>query len=188
MQILRTPIFIEHLRWLLLKVKRRNFFSNTITSDFVLKDKSYQAPVKHYNSWRRTLIFKTLALSKIFLQSLILSTKPHYQWIIENTQITIREMNWLWGFNGFISQGCMIFFSKKEIYWTSFNLKDVKFISFILQAAPFKLHYVENVHIRSFSGPYFLAFALNTKRCGVIRTRKIPNTDTFTECWKIHFL
>ena len=45
------------------------------------------------------------------------------------------------------------------------------------------------VHIRSFSGPYFLAFELNTDRfsvslrikskCGEIRTRKTANTDKF---------
>ena len=45
------------------------------------------------------------------------------------------------------------------------------------------------VCIWSFSGPYFLAFGLNTKRytvsifihseCGKIRTRKTSNTDAF---------
>ena len=50
-------------------------------------------------------------------------------------------------------------------------------------------HCVKSVHIRSFSGPYFPAFGLNTERygvslpiqseCGKIRTRKTPNTDTF---------
>ena len=48
---------------------------------------------------------------------------------------------------------------------------------------------VKSVHIRSFSGPYFPTFGLNTERysvslsiqieCGKIRTRKTPNTDTF---------
>ena len=50
-------------------------------------------------------------------------------------------------------------------------------------------HCVKSVRIRSFSGPYFLAFELNTVRysvslriqskCGKILTRKTPNTDTF---------
>ena len=55
-------------------------------------------------------------------------------------------------------------------------------------------HCVKSVHIRSFSGPYFLAFGLNTETCGTetygvflriqykywkIRTRKTPNTNTF---------
>ena len=53
-----------------------------------------------------------------------------------------------------------------------------------------KLYYcVKSVRIRSFSGPYFLAFGLNTERywvslrilskCGKIRTRKTTNTGTF---------
>ena len=51
------------------------------------------------------------------------------------------------------------------------------------------LHYVKGVRIRSFSGPYFPAFGLNTERYSVsfriqseyrkIRTRITPNTDTF---------
>ena len=51
-------------------------------------------------------------------------------------------------------------------------------------------HCVKSVRIRSFSGPYFPAFELNTERyfvslsiqseCGKIRTRKIRNnSDTF---------
>ena len=51
-----------------------------------------------------------------------------------------------------------------------------------------KLHCVKSVRIRSYSGPYFPAFGLNTERygeslriqseCGKIRTRITPNTDT----------
>ena len=50
-------------------------------------------------------------------------------------------------------------------------------------------HCVKSVLIRSFSGPLFPAFGLNTERysasllilpeCGKIRTRKTPNTDNF---------
>ena len=50
-------------------------------------------------------------------------------------------------------------------------------------------HCVKSVRIKSYSGPHFLAFGLNTKRytvslriqfqCGKIRTRITPNTDTF---------
>ena len=50
-------------------------------------------------------------------------------------------------------------------------------------------HCVKSVRIRSYSGPYFPAFELNTERYGVslriqsecekIRTRITPNTDTF---------
>ena len=51
------------------------------------------------------------------------------------------------------------------------------------------IHCVKSFHIRSFSGPYFPAFGLNKGRysvslriqskCGKIRIRKTPNTDTF---------
>ena len=50
-------------------------------------------------------------------------------------------------------------------------------------------HCVKSVRIRSYSGPYFTVFGLNTERYGVffriqseygkIRTRITPNTDTF---------
>ena len=50
-------------------------------------------------------------------------------------------------------------------------------------------HCVKSVRIRSYSGPYFTAFGLNTERhevslriqseCGKIRTRITLNTDTF---------
>ena len=48
---------------------------------------------------------------------------------------------------------------------------------------------MKSVRIRSYSGPYFSAFGLNTERysvslriqfeCGKMRTRITPNTDTF---------
>ena len=50
-------------------------------------------------------------------------------------------------------------------------------------------HCIQNARMPNFSGPYFSAFGLNTERygvflhiqskCGKIRTRKTPNTDTF---------
>ena len=50
-------------------------------------------------------------------------------------------------------------------------------------------HYVKNIRIRSFSGPFFSAFGLDTERypvslriqpkCRKIRTRKTPNRDAF---------
>ena len=45
-----------------------------------------------------------------------------------------------------------------------------------------KYHCIKSFGIRSFSGPYFPAFELNTERyskCGEIQTRKTPDTDTF---------
>ena len=53
----------------------------------------------------------------------------------------------------------------------------------------YEKHCVKSVHIRSYSGPHFPAFGLNTERCGVslriqskcgkIRTTITPNLDTF---------
>ena len=50
-------------------------------------------------------------------------------------------------------------------------------------------HCVKSIRIRSFSGPYFLTFGMNTERysvslriqsnCGKTRTKKTRNTDTF---------
>ena len=46
-----------------------------------------------------------------------------------------------------------------------------------LQSNP---HYGKNVSFRSFSGPHFPAFGRYIQsKCGKIRTRKTPNTDTF---------
>ena len=54
---------------------------------------------------------------------------------------------------------------------------------------------VKSVRIRSFSGPYFPPFGLNTERysvsfciqseCGKIQIRKTPNTDTFRAVYNI---
>ena len=56
-------------------------------------------------------------------------------------------------------------------------------------------HCVKTVRIRSFSGPYFPAFWLNTKwygvslriqsKCGKMWTRKTPNTDTFHAVFRL---
>ena len=57
-------------------------------------------------------------------------------------------------------------------------------------------HCVKNVRIRSYSGPYFPVFGLNTERygvslriqskCGKMRTRITRNTDTFhAACGKL---
>ena len=52
-----------------------------------------------------------------------------------------------------------------------------------------EIHCVKSVRIRSYSGPHFPAFGLNTERyfvsvriqsgCGKIRTRITPNTNNF---------
>ena len=81
--------------------------------------------------------------------------------------------------------------------YTKFLWKHDSFFSctsFLMHA----LHYVKNFHIRSYSGPYFPAFGLNTEKygvslcthseCGKIRTRITPNTDTFYAVLYYHFV
>ena len=69
------------------------------------------------------------------------------------------------------------------------------FFSFNINLFPHSTQYMLNIHcvksarIRSYSGPYFPAFGMNTERysvflriqfeCGKTRTRITPNTDTF---------
>ena len=60
---------------------------------------------------------------------------------------------------------------------------------YILIPTKVVMHWVKSVRIRSYCGPYFPAFRLNTEiyfvslciqsECGKIRTRITPNTDTF---------
>ena len=60
---------------------------------------------------------------------------------------------------------------------------------FILTRLLGSIHCVKSVRIRSYSGPHFPAFGLNTERfteslriqseCGKMRTRITPNRDTF---------
>ena len=57
-------------------------------------------------------------------------------------------------------------------------------------------HCIKSVRIRSYSGPYFSVFGLNTERhevslriqseCGKMRTRITPNTNTFHAACLIH--
>ena len=53
----------------------------------------------------------------------------------------------------------------------------------------FNFHCVKSVRIRSFSGPYFPAFGVNTERIqseyAKKRTRKTPNTDNFQAVFTI---
>ena len=61
-----------------------------------------------------------------------------------------------------------------------------------------RYHSVKSVCIRSFTGPYFPVFGLNTERCSVsvriqsesrkIRTRKTPNMDTFHAVFTSHLV
>ena len=74
----------------------------------------------------------------------------------------------------------------------SFEIRNFVISNFSKMQPPLnarKSHCVKSVRIRSYSGPYFPAFGLNTERCevfhriqskyGKIRTRITSNTDTF---------
>ena len=75
-------------------------------------------------------------------------------------------------------------FSDKVTQTCSYGLKYI-----------FQYHYVKGVRIRSYPGPYCLAFGLNTARyseilpeCGKIRTRITPNTDNFYAVYIIKYI
>ena len=69
----------------------------------------------------------------------------------------------------------------KDFYLLGLRRKDIETLK--------QKHCVKRVGIRSFSGPYFPVFGLNTERCGVyfriqyecgkIGTRKTTNVNTF---------
>ena len=74
-------------------------------------------------------------------------------------------------------------------------------VTYLLNVSVFKgllqslTHCVKSVRIRSYSGPHYPTFRLNTERyevslrinseCGKIRTRITPNTDTFCAVYYI---
>ena len=72
----------------------------------------------------------------------------------------------------------------------SFALWEIEIEQILLIQLIFDIsHCVKSVSIRSFSGPYFPPFRVNAEKyglsphiqskCGIIRTRKTPNTFTF---------
>ena len=79
----------------------------------------------------------------------------------------------------------------KGKYFGTSSLKITFQYSIIFVQKVPEIHCVKSIRIRSFSGPDFPAFGLNTERyrlffriqheCGKIRTRKTPDTDTFHE-------
>ena len=83
----------------------------------------------------------------------------------------------------------------RGVFRTLSNIYDGLFLQKPLSQM-FDWHYVKSVRIRSYSGPYFPAFALNTERygvslciqseCGKMRTRITPNTDTFYTMWVLN--
>ena len=87
------------------------------------------------------------------------------------------------------SDSCIVL--QKFSYWVSPPVIDNYCLLDLID-----LHCVKCVRIRSYSGPYFPAFGLNTERYGVslriqfewgkIRTRITPNTETFHTALAIH--
>ena len=63
-------------------------------------------------------------------------------------------------------------------FFVSLNINQTV-VFFILKTLCCGIYSVKSVRMRSFSGPYFPAFGLNTERDGKIRTRKTLNTATF---------
>ena len=94
------------------------------------------------------------------------------------------KLNASWGFYKYES-------SKFKFLWVVWSIyfQSLSFYFFINYLHSKKIHCVESVRIRSYSGPYFPAFGLNTERysvslriqseCEKMRTRITPNTDTF---------
>ena len=82
----------------------------------------------------------------------------------------------------------LLYFKKSFIYDLSLSLSLSlslfwTFSVSLVSPLPENDHCVKSVRIRSFSGPYFPVFGLNTQlirsKCGKMQTRKTPNTDTF---------
>ena len=83
----------------------------------------------------------------------------------------------------------------KVVKWESFIAQKMKFSikDFFSKCDQIRMHCVKSGHIWNFSGPGFSSFGLNTEiyrvnlfsqsKCGKMRTRKTPNTDTFHAVW-----
>ena len=92
----------------------------------------------------------------------------------------------------------MKIYPKSAIHMSALYLFDcIKNLWVMMKTFSLSWHYVKCVYIRSFSGSYFPAFDLNTEiysvnlstqsKCGKIRTRKTPKTDTFYAVWMKQF-
>ena len=87
------------------------------------------------------------------------------------------------------SSGSIVTLEQINAGWATTKYQQNQSISTHLKPMSPLLQCVKSVGIRSFSGPYFPAFGLQTKiytenlriqsQCGKIRTRKTPNMDTF---------
>ena len=84
---------------------------------------------------------------------------------------------------------CNAFFLPGFFWVFSLNIFLYLYLNILIAKVKKRVHCVKSVCIRSFPGPYFPAFGLNTERygvslriypeCGKIWTRETPNMDTF---------
>ena len=94
--------------------------------------------------------------------------------------------------NQWLPNDSVIILSQTEelnVVWTKRVCSGIELIETVQKLNMHDWKCVKSVRIQSFYGPYFPAFGLNTdtysvslhfqSKCGKIRTRKTPNTDTF---------
>ena len=80
---------------------------------------------------------------------------------------TARFLKYVWSFSNVMHERVKELYYQKYFPFSFHKITDVKFIgnvSIFLNGAYW--HFVKSVCIRSFSGPYFPAFGLNTERYG----------------------
>ena len=94
----------------------------------------------------------------------------------------------MWFSNRDVSDTAVTIFTMTEAMLMKLQVSFKNYLEFSAENEA-KRHCVKSVHIRSYSGPNFPAFGLNTKRyyvslriqskCWKMRTRITPKTDTF---------
>ena len=114
-------------------------------------------------------MFYNWAVVKYFSKSI----RNHLQWRLFQIEMIVKVCNFT-----------------KKVFWSLGNfLSKMELLAKIFGKSFRGSHCVKSVRIRSYSGPYFPAFGLNTERysvslrtqseCGKIWTRITPNADTF---------
>ena len=132
-------------------------------------------------------------------------TVNHSKWICKRSRIWREYSESVRKYYFFIQEGISTLHSSRyeelnkynknfflDFVYFIWNLKQVflyLFLKFDYLLGGISTHCAKNVRIRSYSGPYFYAFGLNTERyslslhiqskCEKLRNRVTPNTDTF---------
>ena len=128
--------------------------------------------------------------------SCLTSCRITQDWILKNQQILAKSQNWLEGEPSARSP-----FQKRKAFNSGQKLRKNNYQSFLfLPCVAWFLFFqwVKSVYMRSYSGPHFPTFGLNTERygvylrvqseCGKIRTRIAPNTNTFYAVFVLYIL